>query len=719
MAAKVNDYAILGLNLGLSLGQSWKPVTIFQNLSIKVPKGAIYGLIGPSGCGKTTLQRCIFGFYRPTHGRLLVFGRSPLEKGFGVPGPLVGFMPQDLALNEDLTIKEMLTFFGRLNDLPMSTVNSRIDELLSVIDIPYPHRLISNLSIGQRRRISLAASLIHRPKLLLLDEPTVGSDPLLVYKMWTYLFHLRDTYKMTIVVTTHYLEEIVKADRFGLMRKGQIIAEDNPKSFMESYKETSLEKAVFKLCTEWDKQNESSSPPPSSSSSSTCPEAVDVITCANKFSPEEKMTKVTVEGTNQPSSSSSSSSCSTLTSTTSSLASTSKSSSFSSLTSSTESWEPLSNCTVLSILIWRLWLRCKRFMIYPIILSCFVIFIIIGTFGSMFGRFPKGLTLDYMYSESGNQNISEKFLYHLARNNISLNRVYSELQSRRDLENGLIDGYFIIGETFGDLVKERIEKGLSSFAGGPMVSGSQGFRPSVADKILLTVDSSNQFNVDTLDIMLTRSLNKLLEEIRSSLNISVNYYQFFTIDPIYKSHESDDLMLSNEMVLIRYFLYAVEQFTILLMMSWTMQEVKEKMNERLMAAGIGRVQLIFALILTATMVIVPIYMILFTILIPTLNFPMRGSFLAVVLTTFAITLCGITKGVLTGLVSSDLIVAAFVHSGYCFCSLFISYLIWPYESLPNFIKPLSIGFPLHLRAIRWSGHWSRENLSLTLWFTPT
>ena len=105
MEIKTNDYAILGLNLSLELGKSWKPVTIFKNLSIKVPKGAIYGLIGPSGCGKTTLQRCIFGFYRPTKGTLLVFGRSPLEKGFGVPGPLVGFMPKDNALNEYLTIK--------------------------------------------------------------------------------------------------------------------------------------------------------------------------------------------------------------------------------------------------------------------------------------------------------------------------------------------------------------------------------------------------------------------------------------------------------------------------------------------------------------------------------------------------------------------------------------------------------------------------------------
>lgn len=158
------EAAIRARGVVLAAGEGINTTLVLNGLSLTVPVGVIYGLLGPSGCGKTSLLRCITGTKKPTSGLLRVFGHEPGRRGSGVPGPGVGYMPQELALHDDLTVSEMLMYFGRLFNLSRTVLNARISHMAAVLDLPDTGRLIGTLSGGQKRRVSFAAALIHRPR---------------------------------------------------------------------------------------------------------------------------------------------------------------------------------------------------------------------------------------------------------------------------------------------------------------------------------------------------------------------------------------------------------------------------------------------------------------------------------------------------------------------------------------------------------------------------
>lgn len=147
-----------------------KKVTVLRDLNMTIPKGAIFGLLGPSGCGKTTLLQCIVGKQRLKSGEVVVFGGVPGSKVAGVPGPRVGYMPQELAMYHEFTIKETLNYFGHIFGMTTARIDERTDFLMEFLDLPRAKRLIRELSGGQQRRASLAAALLHEPELLILDE---------------------------------------------------------------------------------------------------------------------------------------------------------------------------------------------------------------------------------------------------------------------------------------------------------------------------------------------------------------------------------------------------------------------------------------------------------------------------------------------------------------------------------------------------------------------
>ena len=167
-------------------------------------RGTIYALLGPSGCGKTTLLSCILGRKSLKSGHIAVFGGCPGDRSLGLPGGLVGFMPQDICLYSEFTIRETFEYFGRLQKLLGAWdchggLEKELTELLDLLDLPEPSRRVSDLSGGQKRRLSFAVALLHNPNLLILDEPTVGVDPVVRARIWSHLQSLTTTGNVAVL----------------------------------------------------------------------------------------------------------------------------------------------------------------------------------------------------------------------------------------------------------------------------------------------------------------------------------------------------------------------------------------------------------------------------------------------------------------------------------------------------------------------------------------
>ncbi|XP_034939322.1 ABC transporter G family member 23-like [Chelonus insularis] len=222
-----------------------KPV--LDGLSMIVPQGCIYGLLGASGCGKTTLLSCIVGIKKLDAGEVWVLGGRPGAKGSSIPGPRVGFMPQEISLVQEFTVLGAFFYFGRINGMDDDKIMERHSFLSKLLQLPDPDRLIKHMSGGQQRRVSFGCALIHEPDLLVLDEPTVGLDPILRENIWDFLFKITKQNNVTVIITTHYIDETKLADKIGLLRKGLLLAETSPSALMEECRTDSLEEAFLQL----------------------------------------------------------------------------------------------------------------------------------------------------------------------------------------------------------------------------------------------------------------------------------------------------------------------------------------------------------------------------------------------------------------------------------------------------------------------------------------
>ncbi|KYN45392.1 ABC transporter G family member 23 [Trachymyrmex septentrionalis] len=186
---------------------------VFNGLNMTVSRGSIYGLLGASGCGKTTLLSCIVGIRYLDSGEVWVLGGNPGSKGSGIPGPQVGYMPQEISLVGEFTISGALYYFGRINGLNDEEIETRQRFLSELLQLPSANHLVKNMSGDQQRRISLAAAMVHRPELLILDEPTVGLDPILRENIWAYMIQITQEEGITVLITTHYIEETKDANK--------------------------------------------------------------------------------------------------------------------------------------------------------------------------------------------------------------------------------------------------------------------------------------------------------------------------------------------------------------------------------------------------------------------------------------------------------------------------------------------------------------------------
>jgi ABC-2 type transport system ATP-binding protein len=194
-----------------------------DNLTLNIKDAQNYGLLGPNGAGKTTLIRILAGILKPTSGSAIVMDeRVPSH----TVTPQIGYMTQSQALYYELTVRENISFFAKIYGLQDKRIREkRIDELIELVDLKdREHSRAETLSGGMRQRVSLATALVHKPRLLLLDEPTVGIDPELRHSFWNY-FNDLNRQGVTIIISSHNMDEAEKCHRLGLLRDGKLLAE--------------------------------------------------------------------------------------------------------------------------------------------------------------------------------------------------------------------------------------------------------------------------------------------------------------------------------------------------------------------------------------------------------------------------------------------------------------------------------------------------------------
>ena len=217
-------------------------IEALAGLSLSIREGEIYGLLGPNGSGKTTFIRCLAGLVRPEAGRLTVFGVAPRV---AVSAGRIGYMTQAPALYTELTVNENLRFFAALQGV--SDVDRRIEESLRTVDLlDRWHSVVATLSGGMRTRVSLASTLLHDPRLLLLDEPTVGVDPVLRRDFWSHFRGLAGK-GVTILLSSHVMDEAARCDRLGLIRGGVVLAEGSANELITRARTQDLESAFLAL----------------------------------------------------------------------------------------------------------------------------------------------------------------------------------------------------------------------------------------------------------------------------------------------------------------------------------------------------------------------------------------------------------------------------------------------------------------------------------------
>ena len=197
-----------------------------NRVNLRVEKGEIFGLLGPNGSGKTTIVRILCGLMTPSGGNADVVGFNVATQPEQVKEN-IGYMPQRFCLYEDHTVFENLDFFARIYGIEKGEARRRIGEILELVQLSeMRNRLAGTLSGGLKQRLALASSLVHRPKLLFLDEPTAGIDPPLRRVFWDY-FRRLNREGITVFVNTHYMDEAVQCSQLGIMSEGNLVALGN------------------------------------------------------------------------------------------------------------------------------------------------------------------------------------------------------------------------------------------------------------------------------------------------------------------------------------------------------------------------------------------------------------------------------------------------------------------------------------------------------------
>jgi len=229
------------------LTKDYGSVRAVDGLNLAIPQAEVFGLLGPNGSGKTTTINCLTGILKPTKGTVRVLGFDVQRQG-PEAREVMGVSPQETAVYPYLTGEENIRLFGELYSVPKKTLDARVDYVLEKVGLlDDAKRRVGKYSGGMKRRVSIAMALVTDPKVVLLDEPTVGMDPQARRAVWDFILELRDHGK-TIVLTTHYMEEADElCDEVGIIDHGKLIELGPPGNLREKYRARDMEDVFIRL----------------------------------------------------------------------------------------------------------------------------------------------------------------------------------------------------------------------------------------------------------------------------------------------------------------------------------------------------------------------------------------------------------------------------------------------------------------------------------------
>ena len=220
--------------------------TAVSAISFDVKKGEIFGFLGANGAGKTTAMKMLIGISKPTAGKAKVVGFDVGSEAEDIKKN-IGYMSQKFALYDDLTVRENITFFGGIYGLTRARIKEKTNELIEELGLQdLTDKLVGSLPLGWKQKLSFSVSLLHEPKIVFLDEPTGGVDPITRRQFWEMIYKSANN-GTTIFVTTHYMDEAEYCDRVSIMVNGKIEALDTPKKLKELYNTKTMNDVFLKL----------------------------------------------------------------------------------------------------------------------------------------------------------------------------------------------------------------------------------------------------------------------------------------------------------------------------------------------------------------------------------------------------------------------------------------------------------------------------------------
>ena len=217
-----------------------------DDLSFEVYEGEIFGFLGANGAGKTTAIRILSGLSKPTSGEVTVAGFDAYKQTEDIKRN-IGYMCQKFSLYEDLTVKENIVLYGGIYGMSRSLIKTRLGELLEKLKFQeYENRIIADLPLGLRQKLAFSVAVLHQPKIVFLDEPTGGVDPITRRQFWEMIYETASR-GITVFVTTHYMDEAEYCDRISIMNEGKIVALDTPAELKKQYNAETVEEVFINI----------------------------------------------------------------------------------------------------------------------------------------------------------------------------------------------------------------------------------------------------------------------------------------------------------------------------------------------------------------------------------------------------------------------------------------------------------------------------------------